>query len=438
MSATPKNRPGRPVDKVPVSRETVMEIVNHPLGSARSPLVLLPLSDEDAQSARIVRNAQRLLDVLAAGPQPLTQKFGFLNRRLVKQMAEALEFDEDLIRIRLGWGRLDEDQLWPLSALHDVLRIAGLARKLHGKLLITKKGERLRGSSHAGELFTLLFTTYFTRYNTAATDRYPEDGLMQAHVAFALFRMGIELRNPHALAEFADGLPHDDTVWSGELLASSFGVNPDWQLHGALTRRVLEPLVEFGLLECALPPESDDPHKRWIDRHHGRRWRVTPLFDRVVALRVGDVSVGLGQVEPPRAARQREPVPPREWLSVPESIDRFARTLSDGDPRIHSALIARLEVIPQSSHMRSPAIPGDAKSPVERVVRSIPFTIGVAEKAWRGKPAELETTAAALSLYVAWCIDEGQVPGEIGARVLDVLQEHLPEGVVVFGGEPMN
>jgi hypothetical protein len=437
MSAERQTPATGPESPIPVSRELVEEVANQPLGAPESPLVLLPLTQEDAQSARIVRNARVMLDALAEGPQPLTKKRGLLNRKFVRRMAEQMEFDEEFIGLRLTWGSLDEDQVWPLFALRHVLRIAGLSRTLHGKALITKKGEQLRSPEHASALYSLLFITYFTRYNIASSDLYPVDDSMQDYMGFTLLRVGTQLRTAQPIAEFAAGLPHDEMVWASGGLLAEFGVVPDWQLHGALRRRVLEPLVEFGLLSYELPPEPADQRRRWSERGSGARWSVTPLFDRLVALRVGEDLVDLAHVELPHAVRRREPVSPDQWLTVPESIERFARTISEGDPDVQRALMSQLAVLELSPVIGSRLASGDTRSPVERVIRFLPSTVGLAEKAW-GRSGQTEMLVTALVLYVSWCIDEGQVPEEVGVHVLEVLQPYLPTGFVLFGGPSMN
>lgn len=425
-------------EKIPLSREFVTDIVSYPLLAPQSPLVLRALSNADASSTRIVRNAQRMLDAFAEGPQPLTKKLGQLNRRFVRRMSQELEFDPEFSRRYLRRDSFDEEQVWPLSALRHVLRIAGLIRTLHGKALITKTGEQLRSPERASELYALLLATYFTKYNIASTDAYSEDDTMQQHVAFALFRMGVQLRVPQPLAEFADRLPHDEAVWADGGILAEFGINPDWQLHGALTRRVLEPLIDFGLLSRELPAEHESPRRR-IDRETDAQWSLTPLFDRLVALRVEDRLVDLGSVEPPRPIRRREPVPREQWMTVAESIECFSRDVAPGDPQAQAIVTGRLMVFELASGSPAYTMPGDTKSPVERAIRSIPSTLKLAQRAWKDAPSDgLEVFVTILSLYVSWCIDEGQAPEEVGAQMLELLQPHLPADVVVYGDPSMN
>ena len=422
------DRPG-----IPVSREALKVLASYPLGAEQSPLELQKLSDEEAQSTRMVRNAQLMLEALAQSPQPLTKKLGLLNRRFVRQMVEELEFPDDLVGPWATRGTLDEDQVWLILALRHVLRIAGLARTLHGKVLITKKGERLRDPRHASELYDLLFSTYFLRFNIASADMYHDDDAMQDHIAFTLFRLGTLLREPTPLAAITDKLPRDEAVWAGGHLLSEFGINPDWQLHDALTRRVLIPLAEFGLLDYEPPPTDDGRPAIWLHRVESIRWVVTALFDRLVRLRIDDRLVDLAHVEPPRPVRTREPVGPTQWMSLSESIERFLRDMSGYDLRLATMLEGPLTLFEHSAGFQ-PLVSSDDKSPVERAISAIPWTINIAQRSFarRGR-GELEPLATALTLYVVWCIDEGQVREEVGMGIIEGLKPHLPpDAGVIF------
>ncbi len=100
--------------------------------------------------------------------------------------------------------------------------------------------------------------------------------------------------------------------------------------------------------------------------------------------------------------------------------------------------MSQLAVLELSPGMRWRLAADDARSPVERVIRSIPSTVGLVQKAWGGKSGQTEMLATALALYVSWCIDEGQAPEEVGVHALEVLQPYLPTGLVIFGDPSMN
>jgi len=417
---------------VEMTPDLLASIVNLPLGSPDSAVLLTGLSNKDAESTRIVRNARRVLDALSQGPQKLTEKTRQLNRRFVRAMFEQLELDEAFVEIRRGWRLLDEDQVWPLAALRHVMQIAGLLRVLHGRVLITKRGQQFRDPERAGDLHRLLFETYFLRYNIAATDRYPEDSVMQEHLAFTLFRFGTLLREPMPLVDFADRLPHDEDVWMGNAAFSEFGFDPDWQLHGALTRRILEPLVDFGMLSSRAGVPAKDRRIAALREDTDRRWSITPLFDRFVALSIGEQVVGLGNVLVQAPASAERMVPADERMSVRESVAAFSHQLSGGDPAMEQMLSAHLMMLELAGAAPFLSASSGSKTPVERAIAEIPRLMTMARDVDANKSRAVEATviAAVFASYVSWCVQVGQARHEVGARAMVSLERWLPGDVV--------
>jgi hypothetical protein len=66
---------------------------------------------------------------------------------------------------------LNEDDVLPLSCLHELLRIAKLIRHANGKALLTKAGTTHLGDH--GRLQAILFETFFTKFDFAAHERFP-------------------------------------------------------------------------------------------------------------------------------------------------------------------------------------------------------------------------------------------------------------------------
>ena len=411
--------------------DLLASMVNYPLCAPESPIVLTALANEDAESTRIVRNARRMLDALSQGPQKLTEKLHLLNRRFVRAMFEQFELEQSFVEIRRGWTTLDEDQVWQLSALRDVMQIAGLLRVLHGKVLITKRGEQLRDPRRAGDLHHILFTTYFLRYNIAATDRYPEDPEMQHHFAFVLFRLGTLLREPLPLVDFADRLPHDEDIWLRTASLSGFGFDPDWELHGALTRRVLEPLVDFGILSWNAAVPAKDKRLAALRQDTDRRWRITTLFDRFVALGIGERVVDLGQLavaHAPTGAMRLVPVD--EQMSVHESVEKFSCQVAGGDMAMQQALAGHLMMLELAGAAPFLSASGGSKTPVERVIAEIPRLMKAVSGGSKSGPETLAVIAAVFASYVVWCVQAGQARHEVAARAMASLEQWLPDDVV--------
>lgn len=428
MKRHKRENPQKRGGSIELTPEVFRDLVNHPLGAPGSPIVLLTLSPTEALSTRMVHNARLLLDVLHEAPQKLTEKHKQLNRRLVREMLSAMQFDDEFMLMRQEWPRVDEDQVWPLFVVRHVIQYSGLARVLHGKLLITKLGEKLRDQARVGELHRLLFETYFLKYNIASLDGYDEDETMQAHAAFVLFRLGTLLRKPTPLGDFADRLPHDEAVWAaGRLVASEFCADPASGLHGALTRRLLRPLAEFGLLEASEEAESGTLRDRVLKANGRRMWSVTPLFDDFVALRVAGAQTPLCDVVLPSHVERADEPPSAAPMGVEESIRRFCRDAAKGDRDFESELAARLVTFEMAARMSFMGREGS--TPVERAIAAIP-TLMTPLRQFAEKPGhEHETVgvAAVWAAYVQWSFDRGQVRQSIASRALAALDPLLPE-----------
>lgn len=147
---------------------------------------------------------------------------------------------------------------------------------LFGKLLARRKGfsvSRLGrdflSPERAGELYALLFRTYFRALDLSALDGTNRHRQLQPTLGYTFYKLLSATRqwtSPKALAEEA---------W----LESAMDP-PDWVdfaggdlRYMTFQHRILEPLVQFGLLDARVLP-SDEPWPLEIE------YRGTPLFAR--------------------------------------------------------------------------------------------------------------------------------------------------------------
>jgi hypothetical protein len=137
-----------------------------------------------------------------------------------------------------------------------VLELAGLLRKRRG-FLVSSEGKRLMGEERVGELYALLFETFFRTLNLAYMTRGPEPAPLQSGIGTALFKLsqvGGEWRTAEQLSTL---------VWLPTLLEP-----------------VEEPeLPGFHCLEWATV-------SRWQEER-ARQFRLTPLFERFLEFRFG-------------------------------------------------------------------------------------------------------------------------------------------------------
>jgi len=162
--------------------------------------------------------------------------------------------------------RNEQDVLW-LWPLRQCLLFAGLLTRRRG-LRISRRGRELLEDDRAGELYALLFHTMFRTLNLALLSRDDRHAGLQSTVAYTFYKLRSEARewtSSEALAE---------SGW----LESAKDPRTEWEAwgdadhrHYTLRHRVLDPLVEFGLLDDRGVPTGD----RLMEKVE---YRVTPLF----------------------------------------------------------------------------------------------------------------------------------------------------------------
>lgn len=414
---------------IELTKELFDRILEIPIGEDGCPITISALSAEEAGTTRIVRNAVRLLDALHEHPQKLTEKSRQLNRRFVRTMLGTLELDEEIVTTRRGWSVVDEAQVWPLAMLRDLVQVGRLGRVYHGQFLATKRGDELRAPERAGELHHALLMAYLQRYNIAAIDRFSDDPMMGDFFGAALLRLGTLLRTPLPLSDFADRMPHDEDVWEVPGLLYEFRIDPAWELHAALTRRILEPLAEFGLLTSIMGDTGDDKRLAALREDSERKWQVTPLFDRVVALETGGGRASLAKVITPSPSSILELVPEPKRMSVGESLDAYARSVAGGDPKIAASVRQRLMLFEAMSGMPFMTTAVGSKTAIEAAITQLPTLLRSAAK----NPGKLNDRAEGMAVlalifagYVTWCVTNGQARYEVAARALAALEPWLP------------
>lgn len=131
----------------------------------------------------------RLAEELAREPVRLTKK-GNLPRALSRDLYDftkaanggAEPFD-GLRSLTLN----SEEDFPGLHVLHITARLAGLVRKLHGRLHLTRKAEKLLAGPGEAGIYPELLRAHCTRYNWGYQDLYPEFSLIQQSWAFSLY-----------------------------------------------------------------------------------------------------------------------------------------------------------------------------------------------------------------------------------------------------------
>jgi len=227
------------------------------------------LSLSELESSSFFKRARTLLLAVneAGGVKATSSKN--LQRRFVSEMVDCLLDEKEREGLLRHYKAPNEQDVRVLHIPRVVAQAAGVLRLHKGKFVVPKTRTRLLGREHAGALYRDLFFAYFRRFNLAYASRYgPDASPLQSGVPYTLYRLGIVASKWQQVVGLTDELTLPGIRIQVE---EEVGSSQIWALGGLVTFRILEPLVEWGLLEGQY--ESD---KYRIERLEAVR--VTPLY----------------------------------------------------------------------------------------------------------------------------------------------------------------
>jgi hypothetical protein len=227
------------------------------------------LSEKELARSRLCIAAMTTLKHLAdAGGIGLT-KSGAFNRNFVVWAVDRFDWPGYTAKeLAVANKVLDEDDVLPLSCLHELLRIAKLIRHAKGKALLTKAGATHLGDH--GRLQATVFETFFTTFDFAAHERWP----IEMPDADTFHFLGV-IRN-----RLVDWVPYPEFAgWCLPVsaLPAQRGT-PEEDAMFYLATRLVRPLAWLGLLE-----EKEMPR---IAPIRTLQLRKTPLFDRFLRFEI--------------------------------------------------------------------------------------------------------------------------------------------------------
>ena len=155
----------------------------------------LPEKEEILNGSPIFQIALELLSLLKGSDIKLTQN-GNLPVKLVKDIYLKKNHSEELIDRRLMTIHSETD--W--SMLHTVKLVAilaGLAKKVHNRLSLTKTGKTLLHEENYPMIFVYFLETFCRKFNWAYNDRFENNDLGQIGFLYSLHilkKYGGELR----------------------------------------------------------------------------------------------------------------------------------------------------------------------------------------------------------------------------------------------------
>lgn len=160
-----------------------MHQILHYTFSGDSPLVLHTLSDEDCQQVPIFNQVRYLGERIAEGGEIKLTNNGFLPVRLVADLYAQGFIKDDFIESGISKLYKETDSM-SINLAHILIKISGLVKTRHGKLSLTKNGEKT--IVYSNKLLHLIFTTFTTKFNWAYYDGYGENNIGQLGFGFSL------------------------------------------------------------------------------------------------------------------------------------------------------------------------------------------------------------------------------------------------------------
>jgi hypothetical protein len=229
------------------------------------------------QEAQFYQNARLFLLTLQEQQDTAATGSGNLTRAFVAQMFNRLALSP-LVRERILKCNkvINEQDLWMLHLARVVSQCAGLV-KLRGKRFrVTKEGVRLLAESYAGELYRKLFISYFREFNLNYDFFLRDVPGIQQSMAVIFWRLDDVVQDWRSVRNLAPQILLPRVLQKmHEAMVSPYD-KEEWILSGY----VLEPLREFGLIEC-----KRSEIERWPRITEEDSIRLSPLWKKFIAFR---------------------------------------------------------------------------------------------------------------------------------------------------------
>jgi hypothetical protein len=229
------------------------------------------LSSDDVGDPDLLHNAVAFLTTLRdEGPAKATAG-GNLSREFVGRMLPRLRFRPGYLEdVRRMNKVIDEADVGPLEILRHLLELARLVNRRKGFFHLSSTN-RAYAQERRGQLLALLFRTFFQRMDLRFVENSAGDEGLQQTIAYTFWKLRTDADTwtlPTYLAEVAWLESTKDPV------TVSYTTEADFRAS-RFRRRVLDPLVLFGLLESRDLPAAN----RW---EHPIEVRKTRLYDRLL------------------------------------------------------------------------------------------------------------------------------------------------------------
>lgn len=237
-----------------------------------SPIELQKLSEADYKKVPILNQIKYLMGMIAeSGEMKLTKK-GFLPVKVVAELYQQGFIKDD--QIEKGISKLyKESDSMSINLPRILIELAGLVKKRHGKLSLTKAGQKIISDDQ--KLLRAIMETFATKFNWAYYDGYGENHIGQLGYGFTLIllsKYGREKRLDSFYAKkYFNAFPR-----LLDAIAPDYGTVERQAASCYSVRSFNRFLDYFGVVEI------DEKWKKFDRETHITK---TELFDRLIKIR---------------------------------------------------------------------------------------------------------------------------------------------------------
>jgi len=236
-----------PIDMSKILYETYTE--GSPIGIKKD------VPNEVYEKIPFIKGARMLFNAVGEKGLKLTPK-GSLPRKLSHDIFHEIGVSGSLYDATYKKSP-NQDDIIEVTNVKVICELAGLTKKRHGKLTLTKNGEKLSRPKNVSLLFEKIFTTNYKKFNLGYHDGYPDKTGFQncfGYTLYMLLRYGNEMKTKKFYAnKNLVAFP----MLPGDFIEDSSYSTPEGRCESAYWVRIfLRFLKYYGFLEFQGKAES--------------------------------------------------------------------------------------------------------------------------------------------------------------------------------------
>lgn len=238
------------------------QLLYQPLEPASVVRLRSTVTDEVLDQVPLLRLLEAFLRLLHRdGPLRLTP-LGALPRKCLRELYAHGFIREEGLETGLFTLSREQDSL-SITTVHQITRLAGLARLARGQLHLTKKGGQLLDPAHRPALWLLVLDTFTRCFVWASHDGYPAPAVGQLGWAYSVYLLALFGRQPQPVRFYAGHYQRAFPFVLAEFTSEEYFPAAEQLLHCYGCRTFGRGLNWLGLLDEDPPApdryQPDDP-----------------------------------------------------------------------------------------------------------------------------------------------------------------------------------